>query len=199
MGGDGGIHFLKAKPYVVKCEFQNFLMNCVPSPLKPKIGLLLGRVCLRDTLLALLVFHSPHFLDSGMYAVYKSERNLEIHVDSYNKIGRSRVTPSSLQNDKLTRSITENIMSRPRTMFHFTVLLPLGFEVFVDVYPRCIHPLSLLYYCSHLPTPQFYGCRKIAGSPHFCRKFAGTHYCRNFDWIGTLCRKFDALPLLRLH
>ncbi len=55
-------------------------------------------------------------------------------------------------------------------------------------------PLTFLLSPSHLPTPPFYGCRKIAGSPLFCRKFAGTHYCRNFDWIGTLCRNFDVLP-----
>ena len=57
--------------------------------------------------------------------------------------------------------------------------------------------LTFLLSPSHLPTPQFYGCRKIAGSPPFCRKFAGTHYCRNFDWIGTLCRNFDVLPSWR--
>ncbi len=43
-GGQGGKSPpLKIKPYVVKYEFQNSLMYCVP-PLKPKIGLLLAHV-----------------------------------------------------------------------------------------------------------------------------------------------------------
>ena len=45
-GQEGEIPPLKVKPYVsyvVKYEFQNSLMYCVP-PLKPKIGLLLAHV-----------------------------------------------------------------------------------------------------------------------------------------------------------
>ncbi len=45
IGGDrGGNPPLKVKPYVVKYEFQNSLMYCVPS-LKPIIELLLAHVC----------------------------------------------------------------------------------------------------------------------------------------------------------
>ncbi len=43
--------------------------------------------------------------------------------------------------------------------------------------------------------PHFYECRKSAGSPTFCRKFAGTSCCRKFDWMPLSCRKFDAYPL----
>ncbi len=43
----------------------------------------------------------------------------------------------------------------------------------------------------------FYGCRKIAWSRSFCRKFgkfAGIGVCRNFDWLGISCRNFDIPP-----
>ena len=43
----------------------------------------------------------------------------------------------------------------------------------------------------------FYGCRKIAWSLPFCRKFgkfAGIGVCRKFDWLGISCRNFDIPP-----
>ena len=52
------------------------------------------RVC-QDTLLVLLVFLSTQFL----LFRFRNKRNLEIHVDSYNKIKRSRVSRSILEND----------------------------------------------------------------------------------------------------
>ncbi len=40
----------------------------------------------------------------------------------------------------------------------------------------------------------FYGCRKIAWSPSFCRKSAGDRSCRKIDCLGISCRKIAALP-----
>ena len=126
--------------FIVTYELFETLMYCVPPPSSKTRGhlciqakkVVVKTLCLCCWSFTHLAFY---FLNSGMYSMqYKSERNLEIHVDSYNKIKKSSVTPSSLENNNPPDSlhmITESIMSRTRTMFYFAVSLPWRFEIFV--------------------------------------------------------------------